>query len=66
MLVGEKLQEFLKNFMKINYQEKILLNKWKKKLQYQMKVGQILYSLNNMELDMSKVMDGVNLLLWST
>ena len=32
MLVGEKLQEFLKNFMKINYQEKILLNKWKKKL----------------------------------
>jgi len=26
MLVGEKLQEFLKNFMKINYQEKILLN----------------------------------------
>ena len=31
-----------------------------------MKVGQILYSLNNMELDMSKVMDGVNLLLWST
>ena len=32
MLVGEKLQEFLKNFMKINYQEKILSNKWKKKL----------------------------------
>ena len=31
-----------------------------------MKVGQILYFLNNMELDMSKVMDGVNLLLWST